>query len=121
MGTSEQDRIPPTASEGKDLYRVRALLDGARFCLKPLYEFKGHGPRDCPVMMAHGPNGFPQAMQAVLPQTIVQTCIGHLRRCGLSPCQNGNRKEMAWGVQAVCRANSLAAAENRQGIRGVPA
>ena len=69
----EQDRIPPTPSEGEDLYRVRAPFDGARFCLKPLNEFKVCGPRDCLVMVADGLEGLPKAVQAVLRQSVVQT------------------------------------------------
>jgi putative transposase len=43
-------------------------------------ELKNRGIRDLLIAVVDGSKGFPDAITAVLPQTIVQTCIIHLIR-----------------------------------------
>ena len=54
--------------------------EGARFWLKVITELKNRGVQDILIACCDGLKGFPQAIEAVFPKTIVQTCIVHLVR-----------------------------------------
>jgi putative transposase len=49
--------------------------EGAKFWLKVMNELKTRGIADILVAVVDGLKGFPDAITAVFPQTIVQTCI----------------------------------------------
>ncbi len=57
--------------------------EGAKFWMQVLSELKQRGVRDIPICCVDGLKGFPEAMEAVVPQTTVQTCIVHLIRTSL--------------------------------------
>ena len=54
--------------------------EGAKFWLKVITELKNRGVQDVFIACCDGLKGFPQAIEAVFPKTIVQTCIVHLVR-----------------------------------------
>jgi putative transposase len=54
--------------------------EGAKYWLRVLTEIKNRGVNDCCILVCDGLKGLPQAVEAVWPQTIVQTCIVHLLR-----------------------------------------
>jgi putative transposase len=57
--------------------------EGAKFWMQVLTELKQRGVRDILICCVDGLQGFPEAIEAVFPQTIVQTCIVHLIRQSL--------------------------------------
>lgn len=54
--------------------------EGARFWLNVLTELKNRGLQDILVACVDGLKGFPEAIEAVYPQTRVQLCIVHMVR-----------------------------------------
>jgi putative transposase len=57
--------------------------EGAKFWLQVLSELKQRGVQDILIACVDGLKGFPEAIEAVFPQTTVQTCIVHLIRNSL--------------------------------------
>jgi transposase-like protein len=56
---------------------------GAKFSMQVLTDLKTRGVRDILICCVDGLKGFPEAIEAVFPQTTVQTCIVHLIRHSL--------------------------------------
>jgi len=54
--------------------------EGAKFWLKVISELKNRGVQDILIACCDGLKGFPQAIEAVFPKTVVQTCIVHMIR-----------------------------------------
>jgi Transposase and inactivated derivatives len=54
--------------------------EGAKFWLRVMTELKNRGVEDILIAVVDGLKGFPEAIAAVFPPTIVQTCIVHLIR-----------------------------------------
>ena len=70
--------------------------EGAKFWLSVLTELKNRGLEDILVACVDGLTGFPQAIEAVYPDTRVQLCVVHMVRNSL--------KYVAWkDYKAVCR------------------
>jgi putative transposase len=57
--------------------------EGAKFWMQVLSELKHRGVSDILIACVDGLKGFPEAIEAVFPQTTVQTCIVHLIRSSL--------------------------------------
>ncbi len=57
--------------------------EGAKFWMQVLSEPKQRGVRDILICCVDGLKGFPEAIEAVFPDTEVQTCIVHLIRQSL--------------------------------------
>ncbi len=57
--------------------------EGAKFWMQILSELKQRGIRDILICCVDGLKGFPEAIEAIFPQTTVQTCIVHLIRHSL--------------------------------------
>ena len=57
--------------------------EGAKFWMQILAELKQRGVRDILICCVDGLKGFPDAIEAMFPQTTVQTCIVHLIRQSL--------------------------------------
>ena len=57
--------------------------EGAKFWMQVLTDLKTRGVRDILICCVDGLKGFPEAIEAVYPQTTVQTCIVHLIRQSL--------------------------------------
>jgi putative transposase len=57
--------------------------EGAKFWMQVLTDLKQRGVRDILICCVDGLKGFPEAIEAVFPQTTVQTCIVHLIRQSL--------------------------------------
>lgn len=57
--------------------------EGAKFWMQVLNALKQRGVRDILICCVDGLKGFPEAIEAVFPQTTVQTCIVHLIRQSL--------------------------------------
>jgi putative transposase len=54
--------------------------EGAKFWLKVATELKNRGIEDIFIACCDGLKGFPEAIEAVFPKTVVQTCIVHMIR-----------------------------------------
>src|SRR5256885_2679986 len=57
--------------------------EGAKFWMQVLAELKQRGVSDILICCVDGLKGFPEAIEAVFPDTLVQTCIVHLIRSSL--------------------------------------
>jgi putative transposase len=78
--------------------------EGAKFWLRVMNELKNRGLSDILIAVVDGLKGFPEAINAVFPQTIVQTCIVHLIRHSMSFASWKDRKGVAKALRAVYRA-----------------
>jgi putative transposase len=57
--------------------------EGAKFWMQVLSDLKQRGVQDILICCVDGLKGFPEAIEAVFPQTTIQTCIVHLIRHSL--------------------------------------
>jgi hypothetical protein len=54
--------------------------EGAKFWMRVMNELRNRGVADILIAVVDGLRGFPEAINAVFPRTVVQTCIVHLIR-----------------------------------------
>ena len=87
--------------------------EGAKFWLRVMNELRARGVKDCLIAVVDGLKGFPEAINAVFPETQVQTCIVHLMRHGLSLCAYQDRRQVARDMKAIYRAETAEAAADR--------
>ena len=73
-------------------------------------ELKNRGVSDLLIAVVDGLKGFPEAITAVFPQTIVQTCIIHLIRHSMDFASWKDRKVLAGGLKTIYRAKDADAA-----------
>lgn len=85
--------------------------EGAKFWLRVLNELKNRGVEDILLAVVDGLKGFPDAIQAVFPDTLVQTCIVHLLRNSLDFVSWKDRKAVAAALKDIYRAVDAAAGE----------
>jgi len=65
--------------------------EGAKFWLTIITELKNRGVQDIFIACVDGLKGFPEAIEAVFPQTQVQLCMVHLLRSRLQyACLHGS-------------------------------
>ena len=84
--------------------------EGAKFWMRVMTELKNRGIADILIAVVDGLKGFPEAINAVFPQAIVQTCIVHLIRASMSFASWKDRKDVARELRAVDRAADETAA-----------
>jgi putative transposase len=75
--------------------------EGAKFWLRVMNDLKNRGVEDILIAVVDGLKGFPDAINAVFPETTVQTCIVHLMRNSLDFASWKDRKELAGGLKAI--------------------
>jgi len=85
--------------------------EGAKFWLRVMNELKGRGISDILIAVVDGLKGFPEAINAVFPQTVVQTCIVHLIRHSLDFASWKDRKIVAQALKTVYRATDANAGQ----------
>jgi putative transposase len=85
--------------------------EGAKFWLRVMNELKGRGISDILIAVVDGLKGFPEAINAVFPQTVVQTCIVHLIRHSLDFAAWKDRKPVAQALKTVYRATDATAGQ----------
>ena len=85
--------------------------EGAKFWLRVMNELKAHGVEDIPLAVVDGLKGFPDAIQAAFPETMVQTCIVHLLRHSLNFVSWKDRKPVAAALKGIYRAVDADAGE----------
>src|SRR5512147_2382474 len=85
--------------------------EGAKFWLKVVNELKNRGVEDILIAVVDGLKGFPEAIQAVFPDTVVQNCIVHLIRNSLAFVSWKDRKAGAAALKEIYRATDADAGE----------
>jgi putative transposase len=83
--------------------------EGAKFWLRVMNELKNRGVGDILIAVVDGLKGFPEAITAVFPDTVVQTCIVHLIRHSLRFVSWKDRKPVMPALRAVYRAKDAEA------------
>ena len=78
--------------------------EGAKFWLRVMNELKNRGVGDILIAVVDGLKGFPEAINAVFPDTVVQTCIVHLIRNSMGFASWKDRKAIAQSLRSVYRA-----------------
>jgi len=84
---------------------------GAKFWLKVLTDLKNRGVKDILIACVDGLTGFPQAIEAVYPDTQVQLCIVHLIRNCLRYVPWKDSKAVVADLKPIYQAATLAEAE----------
>lgn len=96
--------------------------EGAKFWLRVMNELKSRGLNDILIAVVDGLKGFPplggaplacramEAINAVFPETVVQTCIVHLIRHSMNFAAWKDRRDVAKALKCVYRAKDADAA-----------
>jgi putative transposase len=85
--------------------------ESSKFWLQVLTELQNRGLKDIFIACCDGLTGFPEAIEAVFPQTTVQLCIVHLVRNALSYVSYKDRKAVAADLRLVYTASTEPEAE----------
>lgn len=86
-----------------------AQTEGAKFWLQVLTELQNRGVEDILICCVDGLTGFPEAIETVYPQTLVQLCIVHMVRNSLRFVNWKDRKAVANDLRTIYRAPTEAA------------
>jgi putative transposase len=84
--------------------------EGAKFWVRILNELQNRGVRDILIAAVDGLTGFPEAINAVFPQTEVQLCMVHMVRSSLKYVPFKDRKAVAADLKSIYLAPSEDAA-----------
>lgn len=87
--------------------------EGANFWLSVLTDLQNRGLKDILIACIDNLNGFQQAINAVFPQTEVQSCIVHQIRNSLKYVASKDQKEFMRDLKPVYRAENVDIAELR--------
>src|SRR5215469_1866750 len=88
-----------------------AQTEGAKFWLSVITEIKSRGVKDIFIACVDGLKGFPEAIEAVFPQTHVQLCIVHLVRHSVKYVSYKERKEITADLKTVYQSPTAKEAE----------
>ncbi|MCP3669536.1 MAG: IS256 family transposase, partial [Gammaproteobacteria bacterium] len=88
-----------------------AQTEGAKFWLSVMTELKNRGLQDIFIACIDGLKGFPEAIEAVYPQTQVQLCIVHQVRHSLRYVSWKQRKAVAADLRRIYAAPTLSEGE----------
>jgi putative transposase len=75
--------------------------EGAKFWMQVLSELKQRGVNDILVCCVDGLKGFPEAIEAIFPTTVVQTCVVHLIRHSLKYVPRREREQVARDLKPI--------------------
>jgi transposase-like protein len=87
--------------------------EGAKHWLRVLTELKNRGVEDVLMLVCDGLKGLPQAVEAVWPRTVVQTCVVHLLRNSFRYAARQDWDEIAKALKPVYSVPTAEAAEER--------
>jgi putative transposase len=85
--------------------------EGAKFWLKVVNELKTRGVTDVLIACCDGLKGFPEAIEAVFPHAVVQTCIVHMIRNALRYVSWKDRRAVVADLRPIYTAVSRSDAE----------
>jgi putative transposase len=88
-----------------------AETEGAKFWLQVVTELRNRGVLDIFIACVDGLKGFPEAIEAVYPQTQVQLCIVHMVRNSLQYVAWKQRKEVAADLKGIYQSPTAEHAE----------
>ena len=91
--------------------------EGSKFWLGILTELRNRGVTDVLIVCCDGLTGFSDAIGAVWPQTVVQTCVVHLIRNSIRFCTWKDRKPVVKALKPIYTAPTAEAAG--RGARGL--
>ncbi len=86
--------------------------EGAKFWLNVVTQLKNRGVQDILICCTDGLSGFPEAIEAVFPNTMVQTCVVHLIRQSLRHVSYKDSRPVAKQLKSVYRALDEEAAQS---------
>mgnify|MGYP000069478718 CR=1 FL=1 len=89
--------------------------EGAKFWLQVVTELRNRGVQDIFIACVDGLKGFPEAIEAVFPQTTVQLCIVHMVRHSLNYVSWKRRPEVAADLKRIYQSATAEEAELRLG------
>ena len=92
-----------------------AQTEGAKFWQQVVTELRNRGVQDIFIACVDGLKGFPEAIEAVFPKTVVQLCIVHMVRHSLNYVSWKRRKEVAADLRHIYQAATAQEAEQRLG------
>jgi len=75
--------------------------EGAKFWMQVLNDLRQRGVKDILIACVDGLTGFPEAIEAIFPQTTVQTCIVHLIRSSLRYVPRREREQVARDLKPI--------------------
>lgn len=81
--------------------------EGAKFWMQVVSELRERGVEDIFFACVDGLKGFPEAIEAVFPHAVVQTCIVHMVRNSLRFVGWKERKEVAAALRRIYSAESV--------------
>ena len=84
--------------------------EGAKFWAGVLAELRNRGVADVLIACCDGLTGFPEAIEATWPHTVVQTCVVHLIRASMRFIGYGDRKAVAAALRPIYTAPTVEAA-----------
>jgi putative transposase len=85
--------------------------EGAKFWMSVITEIKNRGVKDIFVACVDGLKGFPEAIEAVFPQTQVQLCIVHMVRSSVKYVSYKDRKKVTSELKTIYQAPTSREAE----------
>jgi putative transposase len=89
--------------------------EGSKFWMQVITELKTRGVQDIFIACVDGLKGFPEAIEAIYPQTQIQLCIVHLVRHSLFYVSHKDRKEIARDLKLIYQAPTLDEADYQLG------
>jgi putative transposase len=104
---------------GVDLDGVKHVLgiwvqatEGAKFWAGVCAELRNRGVRDVLIVCCDGLTGFPEAIEATWPSSVVQTCTVHLIRAAMRFVSYADRKKVAAALRPIYTAPTVDVAES---------
>jgi transposase-like protein len=85
--------------------------EGAKFWMQVLANLKQRGVADILICCVDGLKGFPEAIEVIFPQTVVQTCVVHLIRHSLKYVPRREREHVARDLKPIYTAVDADAAQ----------
>lgn len=85
--------------------------EGAKFWMQVLTELKQRGVQDILICCVDGLKGLPEAIEAIFPKTVVQTCVVHLIRHSLRYVPRREREQVARDLKPIYTAVDADAAQ----------
>ena len=90
-------------------------MKGRAFWMQVITELKTRGVQDIFIACVDGLKGFPEAIEAIYPNTQIQLCIVHLVRHSLFYVSHKDRKEIAQDLKLIYQAPTLDEADYQLG------
>jgi len=83
--------------------------EGAKFWHRVMTELQARGVEEVLIALIDGLTGFPEAVQALFPQTQIHTCVVHLVRRSLAYVSYQDRKRVAAALRTIYSAETVSA------------